>query len=300
MRFIDDLRNHCLYDTPSWIQDDAKSIEDWKTLSSQAHAAIANPNLPIIEITNVAEYYYYGMDQEAIGNLDFPNCAPPFQECWFEYKLPPKIRTAYKGSIEVNTFRPRIGMYVRYDRLDEGGWEVYLNPYIEVPDVRPVTALGPCNEWRANVTKDGALGAQFTVSHPGAEVSDSAMTALKELISLTHSVFLAISFMHCKNVILTTECVDKKLAKRYQERHGMQPVKFHTLVIEPLKQILRKEGKSEQTGLHKALHICRGHFRDYREGKGLFGKHNVLVWQDSIVRGTIEKDIPRREIEFKL
>ena len=50
------------------------------------------------------------------------------------------------------------------------------------------------------------------------------------------------------------------------------------------------------------MHICRGHFRDYREGKGLFGKYHKLVWTPATVRGTKKRegDVQEREIEIKV
>ena len=47
----------------------------------------------------------------------------------------------------------------------------------------------------------------------------------------------------------------------------------------------------------RAMHICREHFKDYRQGKGLFGRYHQLVWQPAIVRG--EPPTPR-EYEVKL
>jgi hypothetical protein len=38
-------------------------------------------------------------------------------------------------------------------------------------------------------------------------------------------------------------------------------------VIEPLRQILRTQGRAHEHGIAKAMHICRGHLRDYREGE---------------------------------
>ena len=35
---------------------------------------------------------------------------------------------------------------------------------------------------------------------------------------------------------------------------------------------LEREGDIQHIGLKRALHICRGHFKDYTIGKGLFGK----------------------------
>ena len=44
-------------------------------------------------------------------------------------------------------------------------------------------------------------------------------------------------------------------------------------------------------GLKQALHICRGHFKDYRDGRGLFGKHKGLYWWEQNVRGSIEQGV---------
>ena len=58
-----------------------------------------------------------------------------------------------------------------------------------------------------------------------------------------------------------------------------------------MKQILRTEGQSQSTGIKQGLHICRGHFKDYTRGRGLFGRFKGLYWWDSQVRGTAEKGI---------
>ena len=52
----------------------------------------------------------------------------------------------------------------------------------------------------------------------------------------------------------------------------------------------------------RAMHICRGHFKDYRQGKGLFGRYHQLVWQPAIVRGSKSEPKPpaTREYEVKL
>ena len=71
-------------------------------------------------------------------------------------------------------------------------------------------------------------------------------------------------------------------------------VRYHVLEIEPLKRILRTEGKSEETGLKRALHICRGHFKDYRE-HGLFGKFKDIYWWDSQVRGNLSEGIVNKD-----
>ena len=80
----------------------------------------------------------------------------------------------------------------------------------------------------------------------------------------------------------------------------MAPCPSIAMNIEPLKAILRTEGRSDQVGVQKALHICRGHFRDYREGAGLFGKYHGVFWTPQIVRGTKGTSAPPREIKIKV
>jgi hypothetical protein len=70
-----------------------------------------------------------------------------------------------------------------------------------------------------------------------------------------------------------------------------QRVHYHTLNIHPMREILRREGQQDSLGLQKALHICRGHFRDYTQGRGLFGKHKGLYWVDQHMRGSSKQGI---------
>lgn len=109
---------------------------------------------------------------------------------------------------------------------------------------------------------------------------------------------LAISFMHCKNVIQHTVDPPPKLSKRHKERHGRPLFSYRVLEIEPMKQVLRSEGHSEEIGLAKALHICRGHFKDYRE-RGLFGKNKGLYWWDQYARGSIEMGVAAKDYAVK-
>jgi len=60
--------------------------------------------------------------------------------------------------------------------------------------------------------------------------------------------------------------------------------------VEPLRKQLRKQdSRPDDEGRHiqQALHICRGHFKDYRDS-GLFGKHFGIYWWDMHMRGSKE------------
>ncbi len=47
-----------------------------------------------------------------------------------------------------------------------------------------------------------------------------------------------------------------------------------------MRKQLAEAGAEGTGGLKRALHIMRGHFKDYREGRGLFGKVHGMWWWD--------------------
>jgi hypothetical protein len=121
---------------------------------------------------------------------------------------------------------------------------------------------------------------------------------------------LTLSFLHCKNVSLDrkedaperaprkylTNAQRRRLKKQQQllKRPTPSPdpaITYHVLNIEPMKTVLRTEGQVEKQGLKRALHICRGHFAHYEQGKGLFGKYHGTYWRASHVRGSTEQGV---------
>jgi hypothetical protein len=106
---------------------------------------------------------------------------------------------------------------------------------------------------------------------------------------------LAISFMHCKNVSLSTVDPDRKINQERQKA-GLHPfLRYHTINIEPMKQVLRTKGDIESNGLKRALHICCGHFARYvPERGGPFGRkidEPMMVWHPSHVRGSAKQGV---------
>jgi len=113
----------------------------------------------------------------------------------------------------------------------------------------------------------------------------------------------ALSLMHCKNVNLEDIPVPPKIqAKR--EKRGVPTVTFKTLVVEPMRQQVRREAAEdpagEQNHIKRAMHIARGHFKDYRNGPGLFGKYQGLYWWDMHVRGSAEVGTVVKDYKVKV
>lgn len=149
----------------------------------------------------------------------------------------------------------------------------------------PVNAPHNYTNFTENLTGDDLAAANFLAK----------VSSLSEWPAL-----LALSFLNCRNVEIvehdpvTTRQL-RKQSERRREKTGYGLIKFYTLEIELIKKILKDEGDSENKGIGVALHKCRGHFKDYRDSKGLYGKHKGLYWWDDQLRGdagygTVVKD----------
>lgn len=114
-----------------------------------------------------------------------------------------------------------------------------------------------------------------------------------------HTALLAISFLHCKNVYLhDVKPPLQTVHNKAQKRRGVkpyQPVPYKVLDIRPMREVLRTEGQSERVGTKKALHIARGHFRHYENGRGLFGKYKGTFWVPQHIRGSKEQGVTTKD-----
>ncbi len=105
--------------------------------------------------------------------------------------------------------------------------------------------------------------------------------------------------MHCKNV--TARAIDPPAAlQKARQKRGKRPLlRYHVLDIEPMKQVLRKQGGlGSGNNIAQALHICRGHFKDYRQS-GLFGKVKGIFWWDQHARGDVKQGVVTKDYSIK-
>jgi hypothetical protein len=194
-------------------------------------------------------------------------------------------------------------------------------------------AIIPAWQWDIPVNAQGAIiGADDLLSGPLAKES-LLQTAepgedLEEIIDryaggyypLLCTGLLTLSFLHCKNVTVktveepgsseqSTSSRPKKQKKKRQKQTAisaqrpMQPprpsVTYHILDVEPMKKVLRTEGQVEEQGLKRAMHICRGHFAHYEEGKGLFGKYHGTYWRAQHMRGSADQGTRIKDYRIK-
>jgi len=104
------------------------------------------------------------------------------------------------------------------------------------------------------------------------------------LSAITFGMF-CLAFLNCQNVEPIIVKPHPTEARKHYRKHGNHLIKYKVLRVIPIKKI--KEKTENKSILSKQLlphHICRGHFKDYRD-RGLFGKYKGIFWWDQFVRG---------------
>lgn len=101
------------------------------------------------------------------------------------------------------------------------------------------------------------------------------------------------SLCAAKNAKLVDGPIDTRT--RAERRRGDAPyIRFKRLTIAPAFQSRGgRHDRDERYGV--PLHLCRGHFKDYRESSGLFGKLKGLYWFDAHARGSADVGVVEKE-----
>jgi hypothetical protein len=252
---------------------------------------------PTIRIDNVANYYMENA-KTLWSEKDFPNVAPPFRKFSLEFSHPeyividdkrykhPFAFSKWKGSYETEYFEK--GMKIENIELEEDGW--LLTALITSSVNLSFTATVFCNKYGALTPIFDVWGKKISIK---LGIIDDPQFNNQGFIDTCTAILqpqlLALSFMHCKNVSKEEVDPNKNMPSRVV-RHWIKkgrPLleKHYVLNIEPIKKVLSTEGNSEKVGIQNALHICRGHFKNYIEGKGLFGKYHGLFWWEDHIKG---------------
>jgi hypothetical protein len=116
---------------------------------------------------------------------------------------------------------------------------------------------------------------------------------------MLNPLFMAINLLHCKNVELIEETPPPKLSKSHEKKYGIPLVTYKTLKVNSMRREYENDERPSNPGILKSLHICRGHFKDYRNGGGLFGKLEGLYWWDQHIRGDAKKGVVIKDYDVQ-
>lgn len=114
-------------------------------------------------------------------------------------------------------------------------------------------------------------------------IMDREVAGLKPLL-------LALSFLACSNVGLREVEPSRAERRQHARTHPERPLlRYRVVEVAPHLTARRPGGGTLVAGSpehHKALHICRGHFRTYTRERPLFGKYAGTFYVPAHVRGT--------------
>lgn len=243
-----------------------------------------------INARNVGEYYWKEAPDWEDPLSQLPMLVPPFGRMRIETTGPlgvpliPGIPTA-------------IGAFI--DRIrTESGWDLKSTVFVKSPEHElPLLAMGETERVDHNGSSTGKPDLMVQL-RDGEDLDEPARQTIKMLGAMSVPLYLAISFMNCKNVELVDHPAPR-LSKGRQKRGDRPLLSFKTLNISPMRRVLETEGNSAVNGLAKALHICRGHFKTFEPGKGLFGKHEGMFWWNNHVRGSTEQGVIVKDYAVK-
>ena len=274
-----------------WLDDVAADLDE---TSRQK----VTEDLQVIHADNVAEFFYLADEKADWAYREFPNIAPPFDHFWIEYPLPDQLNIGGRFHASGLSGLGRIGFEWR--AFDAGEFRQHnrsqygLETVVHVPYARWILS--------ANVfTRLGVLGLLLAVDGAGHGIEAASGDNLvlivqpglepwaqafnERFVTIAGPAFLALSFMHCRNVERVAQTRSHRRSRgatRNQSRFT-----YHTLNITPMRQVLETEGQSGTMGFRRALHICRGHFATYTD-KPLFGKYRGTFWVPMHVRGSAD------------
>lgn len=282
-------------------------------------------------VDNVAKHYFEESEKDVWLVDSFPNIAPPYQTFFMEYRLPNFVNVG--GKIKENRVgknNPYVGMLFQCNEISDENqglisdfqgdkksvkWHFLCLPFLWSNNSQDIVSPIYCS-YRFLVDEFGQMckkengdpmfGTGFfkkeveeLCAKNGVNVESFTKMISNDSNNAVAPFLLAISFMHCKNVTVEQVTPDAPVSKIYHKKHGRPLEKYHILNIEPMRKVLRTEGNSQKTGLKQALHICRGHFKDFSKGKGLFGKFKGLYWWDNQVRGSHQQGIVDKDYNVK-
>lgn len=225
---------------------------------------------------NIYDYIKKSVAGTRIDKKHIPNVMPPFDVMWFESN--------------------RTGVSLITIREDDGSVKCIAHMFLK--DKEKGSEVGFYGRARWSSDKNGECSEMFEFA-PSVGVLDEQSLSITASY-FTFPVWMTLSFMHCKNVSMKTE-FDPSVAlnKKRSERNLPPLLKKYTLEIEPMKKIIRETPKDGMTDIHHALHICRGHFKNFSE-KPLFGKHKGTYWWPMQTRGSKEYGEIKKDYEVKI
>lgn len=263
-----------------------------------------------VEATNVARFFdeSYVLTDDAKGFWGDLKClAPPHEKFFIEWEAP-RVPTAKRMGILFVACSPELAEATAREMIGEGArktpekiaefrrdprcrWIYLTMDFLEFPhkdDGEHISGFrGPYHVGTISVAEDGAL-LDFWMSH-GSVLSEKESTWIgtASLVAMT-----TLAMMNCENIETIAHHAPEAFQKA-RKKGGKKPlVSYRTVRVDLSKtpRAIAAEGLPGD-GATPRLHKKRGHMKDYRKGKGLFGRYKGLWYWGPILAGSEEEGV---------
>ena len=271
-----------------------------------------------IEASNVARYFdenYIGDNMDAeTWQSDLKCLAPPHRKTFVEWERP-NIPTATRMGVLFVACEPHEAESTACALFAEEGigstlkqiaafranvrckWIYITVDFMEFqPTEGYATRLrGPFHVGATSVAEDGSvLNYWFQISS-GIDRHESLQVAAASLVGWT-----TLAMLNCQNIATDMHRVPEAFQKARQKR-GKQPlVSFRTIRVDLGKtprQVTAESLPGDDST--KRLHKKRGHMKDYRKGKGLFGRYKGVWYWGPTLAGSEEEGVVVSDYEVR-
>lgn len=264
---------------PDDVQGSVRRTEDETERAARADIRDI-PQSHIIVVDNVFDHFLR-LERDLQWD-DLPNIMLPFDLTWIEWTMAKmmtiddwKIRQfgVLMRSLSLDLIREGFSKEARV-LTDQASGAFMASLWAEDSGV----AVFLNSTYVFLIREDGSLVEWIDLAQGPFHRDSTITTLLTPLLSLC--------FLHCKNVVSIDATDTAGPPEKWLRRQKQHKIRYHVLEIDPMKEVLRREGGSEMNGLKKALHICRGHFATYSPDHPLFGKYEGTFWKPAHVRGS--------------
>lgn len=301
-------------DTDQRLGELAKIWGWWRSRLFQAQMVVSN---------NVWEYCYgmktfqvpyrvfeneWGKEDDELlfpGDYIYASEQPFNQERWIFYNLIPPFEHTFiefdrVGSPYEPYFKFSYGVYIHSIQTEGEGRlltfrTVIDNAFLLYNSVE----IMPLEEITLSLTKEGVFEGDLKLN-----IRSQVKREFDEfdICPVLYATLMTLQFLNTRNTVLIDNQPPAKLSKRHEKKYGVPLVTYKTLKVLPMRKVNQNDydpATDGDTSIPRSLHIARGHFKDYRNGPGLFGKYQDIFWWDAHVRGSAETGVVVKDYDVQ-
>lgn len=278
-----------VFDESVTAEDRAQIMKDARFMMEQA----SKPDCHLLriddvygDIAKVAEDTGYVFRSEKDWQ-DLPRLAFPFATMWLEGRLGPDS--------------PSMGALVHREGNDV---LITIAADVFIIDRGKIDMIFPCASIFVETDAAGRVARCILTSVVAMQGNNSPQEAtykdiVHRALGFAFACVHAFARLGCKNV--TFEAIPGQFVPKNRKVAAARPncSVWHRIVVHDMPR--RKPSQIESSGKRRDIrhHWVRGHFADYTEGKGLFGKYRDVFWMPEHTRGNFNLGTVKQEHVIK-